>query len=82
MEEPDPMSAKDSILKIVRAASYELARAYNIAVAANQLSGDVPILKELNMVSRRLGEMLREISQLRGLEHPEGASGRGSHDAR
>jgi hypothetical protein len=56
---------REHLIQSINDASQRLGHAYQIALKANPLAGDVPAVKKILQHSKELNQLLQEVSKLR-----------------
>ena len=61
------LSPKDKIIQLIQSSGAALLQVQKLASAQNAMAMDLPVFKEMTVISKRLNEMMLEVSRLRGL---------------
>lgn len=60
-------NVQQDVIKKVASASAELFAAHQLAIKKNPMAQDLPVFQRLLKVQKELGEIMQEISKVRGL---------------
>lgn len=61
------MSVQQEVIKKINGAAKEILAAHTLAVQTNPMAESLPVFQKLVQLQKQLGEVMQEISKVRGL---------------
>lgn len=61
------MNASKQVMQHLNQASKELLEAYNLATKTNPMAADLPVFHEIMAMQKKVGDLMQQVSKVRGL---------------